>query len=74
MIKTLMLHISISDKCCSSELSIHQRNLKKFNSAVFNTLITHELEQQIRILESFPKDHMTGVMNDTKNSALQSQE
>ncbi len=31
--------ISISDKCCSSELSIHQRNLKKFYSAVFNIII-----------------------------------
>uniref|UniRef100_A0A671LDA9 RNA binding motif protein 24b n=1 Tax=Sinocyclocheilus anshuiensis TaxID=1608454 RepID=A0A671LDA9_9TELE len=30
--------ISISDKCCSSELSIHQRNLKKIYSAVFNQL------------------------------------
>ncbi len=44
MIKTLiMLHvnfnISISDKCCSSELSIHQRNLKQFYSAVFNIII-----------------------------------
>ncbi len=41
MIKTfIMLQIiSISDKCCSSELSIHQRNLKKFYSAVFNIII-----------------------------------
>ncbi len=30
----------ISNKCCSSELFIHQRNLgKKFYSAVFNIII-----------------------------------
>ncbi len=31
MIKTFIMlqKISISDKCCSSELSVHQRNLKK---------------------------------------------
>ncbi len=27
----MLQNISISDKCCSSELSIHQRNLKKLN-------------------------------------------
>ncbi len=31
----MLQNISISDKCCSSELSIHQRNLKKIYSAVF---------------------------------------
>ncbi len=33
MIKTFLMSqkISISDKCCSSQLSIHQRNLKNFN-------------------------------------------
>ncbi len=36
--KTLQ-KVSISDKCCSSELSIHQSNLKKRNSAVFNIII-----------------------------------
>ncbi len=36
---TMLQDISISDKCCSSELSIHQRNLKKFYSAVFNIII-----------------------------------
>ncbi len=41
MIKTFIMlqKISISDKCCSSELSIHQRNMKKFYSAVFNIII-----------------------------------
>ncbi len=28
-----------SDKCCFSELSIHQRNLKKIYSAIFNIII-----------------------------------
>jgi len=31
--------ISISDKCCSSEMYIHQRNLKEIYSAVFNIII-----------------------------------
>ncbi len=41
MIKTFIMlqKISISDKCCSSELSIHQRNLKKFSSAIFKIII-----------------------------------
>ncbi len=40
MIKTfIMLQIIyISDKCCSSELSIHQRNLKKFY-IIFNIIL-----------------------------------
>ncbi len=64
MIKTFIMlqNISISDKCCSSELCIHQRNQKKLYSAVFNIIIMiiiiiiiHFLffEQQIRILECF---------------------
>ncbi len=41
MIKTFIIlqNISISDKCCSSELSIHQRILKKLYLAVFNIII-----------------------------------
>ncbi len=41
MIKTfIILQIFIiSDKCCSSEISIHQRSLKKNVSAVFNIVI-----------------------------------
>ncbi len=41
MIKTFIMlqKISISDKSCSSELSIHQRNLKKNDLAVFNMII-----------------------------------
>ncbi len=35
----MLKKISISDKCCFSELSIHQRNLKKFYSAVFYIII-----------------------------------
>ncbi len=62
MIKTLIMlqKISISDKCCSSEHSVHQRNLKKFYSAVFNIIIIiNVFEQQISILEWFLKDHVT---------------
>ncbi len=59
MIKTFIMlqNIYISYKCCSSELSIHQRNLKIFNN---NNKCFYEL--QIRILELFLKDHVTGVM------------
>ncbi len=41
MIKTFIMlqMISISDKYCSSELSIHQRNLKKLYSTVFNIIV-----------------------------------
>ncbi len=37
-IKTFIMlqKISISEKCCSSECTIHQRNMKKFYTAVFN--------------------------------------
>ncbi len=47
MIKTFIMlqNIYISDKCCSSELSIHQRNLRKCNN---NNKCFYEL--QIRIL------------------------
>ncbi len=40
MIKTLIIlqKISISDRCCSSKLSIHQRNLKKRYSTVLNNV------------------------------------
>ncbi len=40
MIKTFMMlqNIYISDKCCSSILSIHQRNLKK-STPLFSTII-----------------------------------
>ncbi len=40
-IKTFIMlqKVSVSDECCSSELSIHQRNLKKLYSAVFNIII-----------------------------------
>ncbi len=57
MIKTFIMlqKISISDKCCS-ELS--SENPEKFYSAVFKMYF----EQQIRILELFLKDQVTGVM------------
>ncbi len=54
----MLQKIYISDKCCSSELSIHQRNLKKLYSAVFNNNNNNNnnntkcfFEQQIRIFE-----------------------
>ncbi len=54
MIKTFIMlqKISISDKCCSSELSIHQRNLKKIFSA-FNIIIINVFwaaNQHIRMI------------------------
>ncbi len=64
-----MLHnISISDKCCSSECSIHQRNLKKFYSAIFNIIIIiiiiNVFEQQIRMTS----EGSCYWSNDAKNS------
>ncbi len=69
MIKTFIMlqNISISDKCCSSELSIHQRNLKKIYSAVF---IIHNINNNNNkcILSSKSEylndseHHVTGVM------------
>ncbi len=68
MIKTFIMlqKISISDKCCSSELSIHQWNLKKINLLRCfqhnNNNNKSFFEQQIRIFEWFQKDHVTAVM------------
>ncbi len=44
----MLQKISISDKCCSFELSIHQGNLKKIDSG-FNNNNNSFSEQQIRI-------------------------
>jgi len=63
--------IIISNKCCSFELSIHQRILKKMHHSFhknwaaqpFNIDNNKKL-QQISILETFLKDHVrlkTGV-------------
>ncbi len=64
--------ISISDRCCSSELSIHQSNLKKIYSAVFNIIINvfWAANQNIRMISEGSCDRR----NDAKNSALTSQE
>ncbi len=45
----MLQNISISDKCCSFELSIHQGNLKKIDSTGFNNNNNSFSEQQIRI-------------------------
>ncbi len=72
-IKTFMLQkISISNKCCSSEPSIHQKKKKKKNH---KNNCSENLEQQISIRKNqkwFLKDHVTlkpRVMAE-KNSAL----
>ncbi len=51
----MLQKISISDKCCSSELSIHQRNLKKLYSAVFKNAYRAANQHIIMISE----DHVT---------------
>ncbi len=63
--------ISISDKCCSSELSIHQRNLKKIYSAVSNIIIIiinvfWAANQNIRMISEESCDWS----NDAENTAL----
>ncbi len=79
MIQTFIMlqKISISDKCCSSELSIHQRNLKKFYSAVFNIIIIIifflAANQHIRMISEGSCD-TEDWSNDAENSALKSQE
>ncbi len=61
------LNVFFSDKCCSSELSIHQRNPKKFllhclqhnnnnNNKCFLSSKTEYLNDLIQ------RDHVTGVM------------
>ncbi len=65
MIKTfkMLQKISISDKYCSSDLSIHQRNLNKIYSAVFNIIIIIIMFFEHIIMIS--EDHVTlktGVM------------
>ncbi len=60
----------ISDKCCSSELSIHQRNLKNYTLLFSTTIIIIKFflaaNQNIRFL----KDRDTLMM--LKKSALKS--
>ncbi len=72
----MLQKISISDQLCSSELSIHQRNLKKLFSAVFNNNNNKKKRkcflaaiQNIRMISEGSCD-----CNDAKNSALKSQE
>ncbi len=66
----MLQKISISDKCCSSELSIHQRNLNKFYSAVLNVIIIihafSAANQDIRMISEGSCDWS----NDAKTSAL----
>ncbi len=68
----MLQKISISDSCCSSEPSIHQRNLKKLYSAVFNIIINvfWAANQNIRMISEGSCDWR----NDAKKSALKSQE
>ncbi len=56
----MLQNISISDKCCSSELSIHQPEKIILNTTTI--IIIHVFEQQIRILKCFLKGHVTEVM------------
>ncbi len=53
----MLQKISISDKCCSSELSIHQRNLKNstqpFSTIIIIIIIIHVFQaatQNIRMI------------------------
>ncbi len=58
----MLQKIYISDKYCSSELSIHQINLQKKSTQLFSTIILiliNVFEQQIIILKLFLKDCMT---------------
>ncbi len=76
-IKTFIMlqKISISDKCCCSELSIHQRNLKTFYSAVFIIHNNNNNNNNKCILSSkseYLNDFWTSFdwSNDAENSAL----
>ncbi len=69
----MLRKISISDKCCSSELSIHQRNLKKIYSAVFNIIIIIIIinvfwaaNQNIRMISEGSCDWSNDAKNDRK--------
>ncbi len=68
----MLQKISISDKCCLfSKLSIHQRNLNKFYSAVLNVIIIiihvfSAANQDIRMISEGSCDWS----NDAKTSAL----
>ncbi len=55
----MLLQISISDKCSSSELSIHQRNLEKLYSADIYIYILHifwAANQHIRMISEGSHD------------------
>ncbi len=69
MIKTFIMlqKISISDKCCSSELSIHQRNLKKNSTQLSSTE-----NQNISMISEGSCD-TEDWSKDAENSALKSQ-
>ncbi len=71
----MLQKISISDKCSSSELSIHQRNLKKFYffNIIVIILFFFAANQHIRVIS---EDHVTlktGVMM-MINTVLKSQQ
>ncbi len=72
----MLQNIYISDKCCSSELSIHQRNLNKLHPAInhhnhnYNIYLFLEPNLNIRRISEESCDWS----NDDKNSVLKSQE
>ncbi len=70
----MLQKISISDKCCSSKLSIHQRNLRKFYCFQHNNNNNNNKRltaiQNIRMISEGSGDWV----NDAENSALKSQE
>ncbi len=63
----MLQKISISDKCCSSELSVHQINI-----IIINIIVFWAANQNIRMISEGSCD--TEDCNDAKNSALKSQE
>ncbi len=69
----MLQKIYISDKCSSSDLSIHQKTPEKFYSVVFNIIIIIKnffaANQNIRMISEGSCDWS----NDAENSALKSQ-
>ncbi len=62
MIKTfrMLQNISMSDKCCSSVLSIHQGNIHKILSAVFIIIIINVFFLSSK--SEYQNDDVTGVV------------
>ncbi len=82
MIETFILlqNISISDKCCSSELSIHQRNLEIFFTHIIKLIFFYYIFIIIIIIKAANQNIIMisegscDWNDDAKNSALKSQE